>query len=713
MDDRELTNPNPNSNVPDAGTPAPPAVPNTQDVNALPVVSPDRQQQTSQMVSNPSPTPAQPAQPQTDPNATHPAVQHASLLHTIAETLAGGPRYKPMIDANGNRTLQRIPLDRKDIGMAIAMSAISGALSGLQARGPNASAQAAGRGFATTSAMRSEADQAAEQKAQQDFANRSKALATKAAVFETNSRTLLNTAEAEKYGADALDKIIEQNRASGVLDVDANTNAYDFNGQPMTQAEMQDGMKNGRIAPTDQLGPVAGRVEVTNADGTKRWEATHLIVKDPNTPIQITPAIYDRFASLGVPGFPAKESDAGKTFSLPMRTVQRSNEIANAHMLSDYRLQDIRQEMSGTQWADKVPANVDFSQPGVVTAMSRFQKYVSHANQHGMDVYESLLAMGADSKRDPHTGQMAPNPDAKYVDTVAQSLGGWPLLKAMHDKLEADTAGSKAAGEMAAKQPYEIQKENRLEANREQRDDLRQAEKDRRTPVYAEDANGQLVLSNKHDHPEGEEVKPGDINKDRQAIRQLNDVQLNVSRYTKAARNAQPLTNADLTAMHTIMNHAGVFDLEASIAKGGQITIPVVTAVGEGLSRQMRSKEYASLSPQAKALLDGYVRTMASVPAYQKALTGIGRTNKEMLDLELANVPNPTMQPADISRKLGQFQENIDRATEGFPRLPGLKHPSDVRKEMEGGPSPMYAKNPQTGQRVVSNDGGKTWQPTQ
>jgi hypothetical protein len=74
---------------------------------------------------------------------------------------------------------------------------------------------------------------------------------------------------------------------------------------------------------------------------------------------------------------------------------------------------------------------------------------------------------------------------------------------------------------------------------------------------------------------------------------------------------------------------------------------------------------------------------MASIPAYQKALTGIGRANKEMLDLELGTIPNPTMSPEDIINKQGQFQENIDRATEGFPKLPGIKSSKQVREETE------------------------------
>ena len=55
----------------------------------------------------------------------------------------------------------------------------------------------------------------------------------------------------------------------------------------MTQDELHDGVKSGKISATDSLGPVVGRVEVTDKDGTKRWEATHLIVKDANAKVNL------------------------------------------------------------------------------------------------------------------------------------------------------------------------------------------------------------------------------------------------------------------------------------------------------------------------------------------------------------------------------------------------------------------------------------------
>ena len=84
----------------------------------------------------------------------HPAIQRASIVHQIAQTLAGGQRYQTTIDLEtGTRKQTPIPMSRADIGMAIAMEAISGALGGLATpAGPNAAGRAAAAGFAQAQA---------------------------------------------------------------------------------------------------------------------------------------------------------------------------------------------------------------------------------------------------------------------------------------------------------------------------------------------------------------------------------------------------------------------------------------------------------------------------------------------------------------------------------------------------------------------------------
>lgn len=376
-------------------------------------------------------------------NTAHPAVQKASLLRDVAQTLAGGPRYTTTVDpTTGAATRTRVPLSSRDIGMAIALEAISGALSGLAVTGPGATGRAAAAGFQQGQQQIQQAQAQQEQQAQQDFQNQSQQLARRASIYETNSRAILNTAEAEQRGAEAIDKLAEINRASGVLDVDPDL--LDNGGTPMTQAELMDALKSGKLSPTDQLGPVAGRVEITNPDGSKRWEATHLIIKDPNTPTPLTQEDWDRYADGGVPGF-QKGTKIGSETQISLRTKQNANEVLASHTLADQRLDDLRTSLNGTQYASHVPTKIDFSKPGANAAMQRFQRYVSHDAASLQDPFSVLQAMGQ-AKHDPKTGQLQPNPDAKYVDTVAFAFGGWPLLEAAHDQL---AANRKAAADFA------------------------------------------------------------------------------------------------------------------------------------------------------------------------------------------------------------------------------------------------------------------------
>lgn len=426
--------PSPVSVQPDTGNAAPQQS-SAPTVTPAPSPQPQAQQQSQPQApqSQPPATPANDAV--VNNNAAHPAVKKASLLRDVAQALAGGPRYTTTIDpTTGATTRTAVPLSSRDIGMAIALEAISGALSGLAVTGPGATGRAAAAGFQQGQQQIQQAQAQREQQAQQDFQNQSNQLARRASVYETNSRAILNTAEAEQRGAEAIDKLTDINRQSGVLDVDSDL--LDNGGTPMTQVELMDAMKSGKLSPTDQLGPVAGRVEMTNADGSKRWEATHLILKDPSTPTSLSQADWDRYADGGVPGF-QKGTKIGNTVQVSLRMKQNANEILASHYLADQRLDDLRTSLDGTQYASHVPTRIDFSKPGVNAAMQRFQRYVSHDAANLQDPFSALQAMGQ-AKRDPKTGQVQPNPDAKYVDTVASAFGGWPLLEAAHDQLAAN-----------------------------------------------------------------------------------------------------------------------------------------------------------------------------------------------------------------------------------------------------------------------------------
>jgi hypothetical protein len=215
-----------------------------------------------------------------------------------------------------------------------------------------------------------------------------------------------------------------------------------------------------------------------------------------------------------------------------------------------------------------------------------------------------------------------------------------------------------------------------------------QERKDARTMGYAVDANGSLSYMSKADadklHSTFEEVKPTEVNKDRQAIRQLNDVQQNVSRY-RAAQNAIKDNISPLAAS----NMAAILSDKGIGAKIEPFGVGIdLGQLNDVVTNTEKASVWNKLQPEEQNLVLSYLRAKSSVIAYQKALTGIGRTNKEQLDIEMQQLPAPYVGATLANKQLDAFQENIDRASEGFPtNLPGLKSPAQIRKESEGGKS--------------------------
>jgi hypothetical protein len=377
-------------------------------------------------VSNTPPTPA-------SPNANHPAVQRAGLVKDIATALAGGERTRLVIDPNtGQSTRVAVPLSNRQIGLAIALEALSGGLAGLGAKGTNATGQAAALGLQQGQQIqqqRQEAQQADDASAQQDFNNQKTSLAQKASIAETNSRTILNTSEAESRGAGTIQKLADQNK--GLID------DYDAAGvlqqRNVTQDELMDGMKSGKYNATEVLGPIDGY----RLFGNGQVEATHALITNPTAKVPVTAEQWNSYADAGVPGWPklAPGTSIPDGFKISGAQLASANEIKNAMTLAQARHDEVAKALQGSDNPDvqKLAANVPtikslMSDPqtsaGLATALERFQKYVSHSDQHGMDLYQSLQQMAQPT-----------NPDSKYAAQVMQAFGGPAVLQAYHDEV--------------------------------------------------------------------------------------------------------------------------------------------------------------------------------------------------------------------------------------------------------------------------------------
>jgi hypothetical protein len=153
---------------------------------------------------------------------------------------------------------------------------------------------------------------------------------------------------------------------------------------------------------------------------------------------------------------------------------------------------------------------------------------------------------------------------------------------------------------------------------------------------------------------------------------------MNVSSYRLELQKLPNPTNDHAATMVRILSDEKVF---------GGAGANVLASVGEGrtndvITAMRKANNWNTLTPEEQDAVVGYIRAKSAVPAFQKALTQVGRTNKEVMELEMQNIPSPIEGPSAF-KKLDAFQENIDTASKGLTRVPWLGTPQDVRSSIE------------------------------
>jgi hypothetical protein len=455
-DQNQVAQPDPNEEMV-SNTPS-----NSSDASSTPVASASVAQTPATVT--PAPQPSQAAQIaasiDSTPNASHPAVKKASLLHDVAESLAGGPRYTTTIDpTTGATTRTAVPLTGRQIGMAIALEAINGSLAGFGVpNGPGNLGRAAAAGAQTTVQAMQQASAAQQQQAQADAKQKSDALVRAANVADINSRTILSTAEAR--GADTLAKIAATNKPL----IDSYDEEGSLQARQVTQQELLAGMQSGKYNITDTLGPIDGYRLV----GGGRVEATHAVISDPSALVPLTNDQYEDYSNNHVQGFPKKDAPIVDKM-IPGTIIARANEQKTMFQLAQARHDEVADALRQSDdpkvqaMADNVPSIGELldnpkTGAGLATALTRFQSYVSHADisHGGRDLYESLQQMAQPSRTDPNDPKKTiSNKDAPFANQVANAFGGWNVLQAYHAEVEPEqiTNEGQAADMIASSEP--------------------------------------------------------------------------------------------------------------------------------------------------------------------------------------------------------------------------------------------------------------------
>jgi len=172
-------------------------------------------------------------------------------------------------------------------------------------------------------------------------------------------------------------------------------------------------------------------------------------------------------------------------------------------------------------------------------------------------------------------------------------------------------------------------------------------------------------------------VSESDIEKESATTKQLNDVQMNVSRY-KSAINAIPENISQQSVNHMARILSNDVVNSNILLPAGMATLPSILEQGS------RAADWNALTPEEQQATIGYLRAKGSIIAFQKALTQVGRTSKEALEIEMNNLPSPLVGATVANKQLEAFQENVDTASQGLTKVPWLENPKDVRARIEG-----------------------------
>jgi len=231
-------------------------------------------------------------------------------------------------------------------------------------------------------------------------------------------------------------------------------------------------------------------------------------------------------------------------------------------------------------------------------------------------------------------------------------------------------AAKKEEADIAEKQS--IEKKNLAEAKKADQADNK--------PVYAYNAQSKqleqttrsTVAANPTLYTNPVDVKESDIRKDTELARQLGDAQLNLSRYRSAAQKLDTLSLGEQRAVAALVGE----DKFKAEFMGAQVPT-------DWLNKLLTSENWRALPKTAQDAVIGYIGARGAVIAYQKAVSGSGRANKEQLELELQNIPNPLL-PKDVREaQFDRFQQNIDQTGAGLPKMVGIERPKEIQQRIE------------------------------
>jgi hypothetical protein len=293
------------------------------------------------------------------------------------------------------------------------------------------------------------------------------------------------------------------------------------------------------------------------------------------------------------------------------------------------------------------------------------------------------------------------NADKRMNDVKVKEVDGW---KNAHDVILSDgkthaqmnTVTSKTrpypegaapnVEDKPAAQAVETDlKKSQIDKNEAEAAKARQADN---KPVYAfntqtkqlEQSTRGTVAANPTLYTNPVEVKESDIRKDTELARQLGDAQLNLSRYRAAVSRME-----EASYLQNVGTPGGSKRAMASLLGEDKFKAEFMgmQLPADWFNKLADTENWNALSKSQQDAVVGYLGARGAVIAYQKAVSGSGRANKEQLELELQNIPTPLL-PKDVREsQFDRFQQNIDQTGAGLPKMVGIERPKEIQQRIE------------------------------
>lgn len=289
---------------------------------------------------------------------------------------------------------------------------------------------------------------------------------------------------------------------------------------------------------------------------------------------------------------------------------------------------------------------------------------------------------------------------SKYNAQVKDALKGSDVDAAAYTVSAGDTVADAKETLAAAQRDAAAQRANKSQERIAGAPAAAEQTKMRHNYGYSTDSSGNVIYTTEAKAADAgtvfEPIPPAEVNKDRQAIGLMGNVQLNASNYRKAVDALPgPISQEHSALMQRILADPKLD--ENFLAK--ELSLGAMTSV---IAQGERASDWNQLTKPEQDAVTQYLRAKGAVIAYQRALTNQGRTNPEALMVEFDTIPVPFVGSTVADPRFDSFQENIDQVSTRLPNnLPGVPSVKSVREKAEGGKVPAGAKS------VIKDASGK------